>query len=48
MIEVLPTPQNLFWEGFQQSEPVQEGITQFISTQQLTNQPIAVSSWGWQ
>jgi hypothetical protein len=45
MTEVLPTLQNLFLEGFQPSEPVQEGIGQFISGRQLTNHPITISSW---
>jgi len=45
MTEVLPTLQNLFLEGFQPSEPVQEGIGQFISSRQLTNHPITISSW---
>jgi len=44
-IEVLPTLQNLFLEGFQPLEPVQEGMTQFISARQLTDHPIAVFSW---
>ncbi len=46
MVEVLPNLRNLFLEGFQPSKPVQKGITQFISTRQLTKQPITVSSWG--
>jgi hypothetical protein len=43
--EVLPTLQNLFLEGFQPSEPVQEGIAQFISARRLTNRPVAISVW---
>ena len=43
--EVLPTLQNIFLEGFQPSEPVQEGIAQFISARQLTNHPVAISIW---
>jgi hypothetical protein len=43
--EVLPTLQNLFLEGFQPSEPVHEGIAQFISARQLTNRPVAISVW---
>jgi len=45
MTEVLPTLQNVFLEGFRPSEPVQEGIGQFISGRQLTNHPITISSW---
>jgi hypothetical protein len=48
--EVLPALQNLFLEGFQPSEPVQEGIARFISARQLTNQPVVISVWdkrGW-
>jgi hypothetical protein len=43
--EVLPTLQNIFLEGFQASEPVDEGIGQFISVRQLTNRPVAISIW---
>ena len=43
--EVLPLLQNVFLEGFRRSEPIQEGIAQFISARQLTNHPIAVSLW---
>ena len=43
--EVLPALQNLFLEGFQASEPVQEGIARFISARQLTNQPVVISVW---
>jgi hypothetical protein len=43
--EVLPTLQNLFLEGFQPSEPVHDGITQFISARQLINHPVAISVW---
>jgi hypothetical protein len=43
--EVLPTLQNIFLEGFQPSEPVHEGIAQFISARQLTNRPVALSVW---
>jgi len=45
--EVLPALQNIFLEGFRSSEPVQEGIKQFISARQLTNRPVAISfRWG--
>ena len=43
--EVLPVLQNVFLEGFRQSEPIQEGIARFISARQLTNHPIAISFW---
>ena len=43
--EALSTLQNLYLEGFQPSESVEEGIEQFISARQLTNRPIAVSVW---
>ena len=43
--EVLPALQNVLLEGFQPSEPVQEGIAQFISARQLTNRPVAISLW---
>jgi hypothetical protein len=45
MTAVLPTLQNIFLEGFQPSESVQEGIRHFISGRQLTNHPITISSW---
>jgi hypothetical protein len=43
--EVLPALQNVLLEEFQPSEPVQEGIAQFISARQLTNCPVAISVW---
>ncbi|KAI0270307.1 hypothetical protein BGY98DRAFT_264820 [Russula aff. rugulosa BPL654] len=43
--EVLPTLQNLYLEGFQPSESVEEGIERFISARQLTNRPVAISVW---
>jgi hypothetical protein len=43
--EVLPALQNVLLEGFQPSEPVEEGITQFISARRLTNHPVAISAW---
>ena len=36
---------NVLLEGFQVSEPVQEGISHLISARQLTNHIIAVSLW---
>ena len=43
--EVFPALQNLFLEGFQPSEPVQQSIARFISARQLINQPIVISVW---
>ena len=43
--EVFPALQNLFLEGFQPSEPVQEGIARFISARQLINHPVVISVW---
>ena len=46
--EVLPALQNIFLEGFQSSEdsePVQEGIAQSISSRRLTNHPVVISVW---
>ena len=43
--EVLPALQNVFLQGFQPSEPVQEGIARFISARRLTNQPVVISVW---
>ena len=44
-IEVLPTLENIFMEGFQTSEPLQEGIGKFVAARQLTDRPVTVSSW---
>ena len=43
--EVLPSLHDLYLEGFQPSESVQEGIERFISARQLTNHPVAISVW---
>jgi hypothetical protein len=43
--EVLTTLQNLYLEGFQPSESVEEGIEWFISARQLANHPVAISVW---
>ena len=43
--EVLPALENVLLEGFQPSEPVQEGIEEFISARQLINRPVAISAW---
>src|SRR6266849_1452038 len=42
---VLSSLQNLYLEGFQPSEPVQEGIAQFVSARQVTNHPVTISAW---
>ena len=43
--EALPALQNILLEGFQPSEPIQEGIAQFVSARRLTNHPVAISVW---
>jgi hypothetical protein len=43
--EVLPNLQNIFLEGLKPSEPIQEGIGEFVSARQLSGQPITVSLW---
>jgi hypothetical protein len=43
--EVLPALQNVLLEGFDPSEPVQEGIARFVSARQLANHPVAISVW---
>jgi hypothetical protein len=43
--EVLPALQNIFLEGFEPSEPIQEGIGQFVAARQVAGYPIAVSLW---
>ncbi len=45
MTAMLPILQNIFLEGFQPSESVEEGIGRFISGRQLTDHPIIISSW---
>ena len=40
--EVLPALRNVFLEGFQSSEPVYEGIAQFIIARQHTDHPVAI------
>ena len=44
-LTMLPTLQSIFLEGFQPSEPVHDGIRQFISARQLIDRPIAISAW---
>ena len=43
--EVLPALQSLFLEETVPSEPVQEGIRQFVDARQLSNHPVNVSRW---
>jgi hypothetical protein len=43
--EVLPALQKVLLEGSQPSEPVHEGIAQFISARQVTNHPVEISVW---
>jgi hypothetical protein len=43
--EVLTTLQNLYLEGFQPSESIEEGVDWFISARRLTDHPVAVSVW---
>jgi hypothetical protein len=44
--EVLPALQSILLEGFEPSEPVQEGIAQFISARHIIDRPtIAISVW---
>ena len=42
---VLPALQNIFLEGFESSEPVQEGLRQFFAARQVAGHPIAISRW---
>ena len=43
--EMLPALKHILIQGFQPSEPVQEGIAQFISARQLINRPVVISLW---
>jgi hypothetical protein len=43
--EVLSTVQNLYLEGFEQSQAVPEVVERFISGRQLTNRPVVISAW---
>ena len=42
---VLSALQNLYLEGFQPSESVEEGIERFISARQLANHPVVIFVW---
>ena len=43
--EVLPTLENIFLERFQPSEPLHEGIEEFVAARRFTGHPVAVSRW---
>jgi hypothetical protein len=43
--EVLPLLENIFLEGFESSEPVQNGIGQFVAARQASSYPVAISRW---
>jgi len=43
--EVLPALGNLFFEGFRQSEYVEETIKSFVSMRQLSGHPVIVRPW---
>jgi hypothetical protein len=45
IMEVLPSLQNIFVEGFEPSGPFQETIGRFVAARQLSNHPIAISVW---
>ena len=44
-MEILPTLQNIFLQGLEQSGPVNEGIGTFVAARQAISHPIAVSGW---
>ena len=43
--EVLSTLENIFIQLFRPQGPLQEGIEKFVTAQQLTSRPVAVSRW---
>ena len=43
--EVLPALGNMFFEEFQPSVPLHEGIEKFVASRRLTGHPVAVSRW---
>jgi hypothetical protein len=43
--EVLPSLQNIFVEGLEPSERLQESVGQFVAARQLSDHPIAISVW---
>jgi len=44
-VAVLPSLQNIFFEGLQPTGPVQEAIGQLASARLLSSRPIAVRRW---
>jgi hypothetical protein len=44
-MEALPMLQNIYLEGLQPAEPIQEGIQTFVSARQLSDRPITVFLW---
>ena len=42
---VLPALQNIFVGGLESSEPVKDGIVQFVAARRVAGHPIAVSPW---
>ena len=45
MTEVLPSLQNIFVMGLEESGSIRENIGQFINARKLSNRPIAISVW---
>ena len=43
--EVMPTLENIFFEGFHPSGPLHEGIEKFVAARRLTSHPVAISRW---
>jgi hypothetical protein len=43
--EVLPTLQNIYLEGLQSSEPIQEGIQKFVVARQDSGHPVTIFLW---
>ena len=43
--EELPTLQNIFLEDLQPLAPIQEAISQFVATRQLSGHPIVIHGW---
>jgi hypothetical protein len=43
--EVLPSLQNIFWEGLKSHGPVRDAIWQFVAARQVTSHPVSISRW---
>jgi hypothetical protein len=43
--EVLPSLQNIFVEGLEESGPVPENIGRFVAARQLSENPVTISDW---